>query len=165
MPEAQEIPTPGLLGSINHVAIAVSDLPAAMAFFTPLLSLLGYDVGPIFKSRTGADLTVNINRTNGAGLNIWQADPELASRLHELYAPGFHHIAFNVERREQVHAAFDLLGELGAEILEGPDEYPFGPGGYYALYFLGPDRLKFEIVHMPIAEARYRLLEQRLAAG
>jgi len=23
-----------------------------------------------------------------------------------------------------------------------------GPGGYYAFYFRGPDRLKFEIVHM-----------------
>jgi len=29
----------------------------------------------------------------------------------------------------------------GAEILDGPGEFPFGPGGYYAFYFLGPDRL------------------------
>jgi glyoxylase I family protein len=156
---------PGLLGSINHVAIAVSDLPAAMRFFTPLLSLLGYGVGPVFHSSAGAALTVNINRTNGTGLNIWQAKAELTSRPHEIYTPGFHHLAFNAERREQVDAAVVLLRELGAEILEGPGEYPFGPGGYYAVYFLGPDRLKFEIVHMPLAEERYRSLERRLGGG
>ena len=27
---------------------------------------------------------------------------------------------------------------------------------YYAFYFLGPDRLKFEVVHMPVAESRAR---------
>jgi hypothetical protein len=31
-------------------------------------------------------------------------------------------------------------------------------GGYYAVYFLGPDRPKFEIVHVPLAEARFREL-------
>jgi beta-mannosidase len=29
-------------------------------------------------------------------------------------------------------------------VLDGPGEFPFGPGGYYAFYFRGPDRLKFE---------------------
>ena len=44
------------------------------------------------------------------------------------------------------------MRRLGGEILDGPGEFPFGPGGYYAFYFRGPDRLKFEIVHMPLAE-------------
>lgn len=48
-----------------------------------------------------------------------------------------------------------------AEVLDGPREFPFGPGGYYAVYFLGPDRLKLEIVHMPAAEASWR--EQQAA--
>lgn len=51
---------------------------------------------------------------------------------------------------------------LGAEILDGPGEFPFGPGGYYAVYVLGPDRLKFEVVHMPLAESRFRALRQRI---
>jgi catechol 2,3-dioxygenase-like lactoylglutathione lyase family enzyme len=89
----------------------------------------------------------------------------VAGRAHELYAPGFHHLAFNVERREQVDAIHALVRDLGAEILDGPGEFPFGPGGYYALYFLGPDRLKFEIVHMPLAEARFRQLARAFAGG
>jgi hypothetical protein len=69
-----------------------------------------------------------------------------------------------VEKREQVKAIRALLQTLNAEILEGPDEYPFGPGGYYAIYFLGPDRLKLEIVHMPLAEERHLALT-RAAIG
>jgi hypothetical protein len=42
------------------------------------------------------------------------------------------------------------------EILDGPGEFPFGHGGYYAVYFRGPDRLKLEVVHMPLAEQRAR---------
>ena len=165
MPEHDAPFMPGLLGSIAHVAIAVSDLPSAMTFFTPLLEMLGYGIGPIFRSRTGADLTVNINKTNGTGLNIWQAKPELSGRAHEIYTPGFHPLAFNVEKREQVDAVHRLVRDLGAEVLDGPAEYPFGPGGYYAVYFLGPDRLKFEIVHMPLAEGRYRQLASARAQG
>jgi predicted enzyme related to lactoylglutathione lyase len=44
---------PGLLGSINHVSITVSDLSSAMKFFTPLLEMLGYSVGTIFQTRWG----------------------------------------------------------------------------------------------------------------
>jgi glyoxylase I family protein len=42
---------------------------------------------------------------------------------------------------------------LGGTILDGPGEFPFGIGGYYAVYFLGPDGLKFEVVHMPALAA------------
>ncbi|MFI5314572.1 MAG: VOC family protein [Myxococcota bacterium] len=144
-----------LHGSINHVSITVSDLPRAMGFFAPLLEFLGYDVGQTFHDgRSGHDLTVNINRSNGTALNVWQAEADLAEHRFEVYEPGLHHVAFNVERHEQVDAAHELVRRLGGQILDGPAEFPFGPGGYYAFYFLGPDRMKFEIVHMPLAEKR-----------
>ncbi|HTO68993.1 MAG TPA: VOC family protein [Myxococcota bacterium] len=150
-----------LHGSINHVSITVSDLPDAMAFFGPLLRFLGYTVGPIFHdSRTNHDLTVNINEGNGTAFNVWQAEPAHASHPFEVYEPGLHHMAWNVERHEQVDGVLQLVRELGGEILDGPGEFPFGPGGYYAVYFRGPDRLKFEVVHMPIAERRARALGQ-----
>jgi len=83
-----------------------------------------------------------------------------------VYEPGLHHVVFNVERHEQVDAAHPLVCRLGAEILDGPGEFPAGPGGYYALYFRSPDRLKFEVVHMPLAEQRYRArMAARGAAG
>lgn len=37
------------------------------------------------------------------------------------------------------------------QILDGPAEFPFAEDrlGYYAVYFRGPDGMKFECVHMP----------------
>jgi catechol 2,3-dioxygenase-like lactoylglutathione lyase family enzyme len=146
-----------LQGSINHVSITVSDLPKAMEFLGPLLEFLGYTVGQIMHSpRSGHDLCVNLNERNGTAFNVWQAEPALAGHPFEVYEPGLHHVAWNVERHAQVDAACALVRELGGEILDGPGEFPFGPGGYYAFYFRGPDRLKFEIVHMPLAEAQAR---------
>ena len=45
--------------------------------------------------------------------------------------------------------------KLGGIILDGPDEFPFGIGGYDAVYFLGPDDLKFESVRMPALAEHY----------
>ena len=50
-----------------------------------------------------------------------------------------------------------MLVELGAEILDGPAEFPYAEdgSGYYAVYFLGPDGLKLECVHMPGLERAF----------
>ena len=142
-----------LHGSLNHVSLTVSDLPRAMEFFGPFLRFLGYTVGSIgHDDRSGHDLTVNINMSNGIAFNVWQAEPVLRDHPFEVYEPGLHHVAFNVGRHEQVDELHRLVQELGGEILDGPGEFPFGPGGYYAFYFRGPDRLKFEVVHMPVLE-------------
>ena len=137
-----------LHGSINHVAITVTDLDKAMEFFRPLLEFLGYTTGPVF-DHAETRLTVSINESNGAAINIWEA-----KRPHpfDVYEPGLHHLAFNAGSASLVDEAFDLVKKLGAKILDGPGEFPFAEGGYYALYFLGPDELKFEIVHMPELE-------------
>ena len=149
-----------LHGSINHVSITVSNLPEAMRFLGPLLEFLGYTVGEIFHDdRSDHDLTVNINGANGTAVIVWQAERALADHPFEVYEPGLHHIAFNVGRYEQVDEACALVRRLGGRVTDGPGEFPFGVGGYYAVYFRGPDDLKFEIVHMPAAEQRARSME------
>lgn len=146
-----------LLGSINHVSITVKDLSAAMRFFRPLLEFLGFTVGDIqYYAPVDGHLTVNINQRNGVAFNVWQAKPGLADHRFEVYEPGLHHVAFNAATHDQVDAMAKLIPQIGGTILDGPGEWPFGPGGYYAVYFLGPDRLKFEFVHMPLAEQRAR---------
>jgi catechol 2,3-dioxygenase-like lactoylglutathione lyase family enzyme len=132
-------------GSINHVAIAVSDLAAAMAFFRPFLEFFGFTVhGPMPYADTL--LTVNVNDSNGIGINIWEAKEPHPFRVYE---PGLHHLAINAGSPEQVDEAHELVRQHGFEVLDGPGEFPFAEGGYYAFYFLGPDDLKFEVVHMP----------------
>jgi len=156
-----------LRGSINHVSITVSDLGAAMRFFTPFLEYLGYNIGQVIQDPNGQRLTVNVlPGLRGVAVNIWQAKPEFASHRFEVYEVGLHHLAFHVEKREQVDRVHELVKQLGAEILDGPAEFPYGgPDGWYAVYFLGPDRLKFEVVHMPGAEKAYAEAMRTLERG
>ncbi len=119
-----------LHGSINHVSITVSDLPAAMEFFGPFLEFLGYTVGSIdHYGPADTELTVNVNAANATAVNIWRARPDLANHPFEVYEPGLHHVAFNVERHEQVDAAHALVVRLAGHVLDGPGEFPFAGGG------------------------------------
>jgi catechol 2,3-dioxygenase-like lactoylglutathione lyase family enzyme len=156
-----------LKGSINHVALTVSNLAEAMKFFSPFLRFMGYAIGETIQDPNGPRLTVNILPGHrGVAINIWEAKPELAKHRFEVYEVGLHHLAFHVEKREQVDEVCELVKGLGAEILDGPGEFPYeGPGGWYAVYFLGPDRMKFEVVHMPAAERTYHELMAILEHG
>lgn len=136
------------LGTINHASITVSDLDQAMAFFDPFLDFLGYthrERG----NHAGTKVALNLSPSTNIAFNIWEAKGELAQRAFRMYAPGFHHIAFNADTHERVDEMAVLVKDLGRRILDGPGEFPFAEHGYYAVYFLGPDDLKFEFVHMP----------------
>jgi len=156
-----------LKGSINHVSITVSNLDEAMKFFTPFLRFMGYTIGEKIRDPNGQHLTVNIlPGIRGAAINIWEAKPEFAKHRFEVYEVGLHHLAFHTEKREQLDEVCELVKELGAEILDGPGEFPYeGPGGWYAVYFLGPDRMKFEVVHMPAAEKGFNEVMRTLERG
>jgi glyoxylase I family protein len=134
-------------GSINHIALTVSDLAAAeAAFYGPLLTALGYDK----VEEEAGRMTVWFNPRSGAAINLWQASDALKDRKHERYAPGFHHCAFAVESRDDVEEIYDVLLANGIRVLDDPAEYPHYAPGYYAVYFEDPDGLKFEAVHMPV---------------
>jgi glyoxylase I family protein len=151
---------------MNHVSITVSDLTRAMEFFKPFLEFLGYRFWDVIQDPNGQRVQVTVNAGNGAGLNIWEAKTEFAAHPFEVYEVGLHHIAFNTDTREQVEQACELVKKLGAQILDGPGEFPYDPEGWYAVYFLGPDRLKFEVVYHPTSVRRHRevmrLVEQAM---
>ena len=141
-----------LKGSINHIAITVSDLDSAMEFLKPIFEDLGYTVGDT-TSYKQTRLNFNLHEENGIAINVWEAKKH---HKFEVYEPGLHHIALNAESSVQVDRIVNLVSELGGEILDGPGEFPFAHGGYYAVYFLGPDQIKFEIVFMPELEKMWQ---------
>ena len=67
---------------------------------------------------------------------------------HDLLSPGFHHLAWNAESREQVDEFYRLLVDGGVTVLDPPAEYDYEPG-YYAVFFADPDGMKLEFVHVP----------------
>ncbi len=139
-----------LQGSINHVAITVSDVPEAMKFFRPFLQFLGY----IVPASNEDQVIVSVYPRTGCAFNIW---PDTKDHAFEIYEPGLHHVAFNAESRKQVDEMHELVQTIGGEILEPPAEWPFtSVGKYYAVYFRGPDGLKFEFVHMDSLEELHR---------
>jgi catechol 2,3-dioxygenase-like lactoylglutathione lyase family enzyme len=98
---------------------------------------------------SGTRLSINLNPDTETAFNIWEAKGELSRHPFEVYEPGLHHIALNADSHQRVDQMAELVHELGGTILDGPVEFPFAVDGYYAVYFLGPDSLKFEFVHMP----------------
>lgn len=146
-----------LRGSINHIALTVSDLEQAMTFMAPLLERLGFTIGQI-AAYGGTTVAINVNVENGSAVNLWQAKGVGADHPFAVYEPGLHHVAFNVAEHEEVDAIHAWLVEQGGVVLEGPAEFPYADDGlgYYAVYFLGPDGIKIECVHMPGLERAYR---------
>lgn len=133
------------MGSINHLSLTVSNLVQAMEFFRPFLGYLGYAVDP----SSSATVRVNISPATGGALNIWQAKEPFRNMEFEVYAPGLHHVSFNVESKEQIDELAKLIPLWGGRITDAPGEYPYTDRGtYYAIYFRGPDSIKLECVYM-----------------
>ena len=134
-------------GALNHLAVTVTDLAASEArFYAPVLAFLGYEK---IEDIPGT-MTLWVNMPAQMAMNLWQGKPEFAGEKHTRYAPGFHHCAFGVDRRDDVDAVHALLKEKGIPILEAPADYPQYSEGYYAVFFEDPDGLKYEVVHMPL---------------
>ena len=91
--------------------------------------------------RSGHDLTVNINEANGTAFNIWQAEPELAGTPSRCTSPACTTLpSTSSATSRSMPPALSCVARR--RVLDGPGEFPFGPGGYYAVYFRGPDRLE-----------------------
>jgi catechol 2,3-dioxygenase-like lactoylglutathione lyase family enzyme len=132
---------------IDHLAIRVSDLARSKHFYDRLLGFLGFYREWEFGEVVGwnNDLTM---------FWITQADAEGMRHKHHTGGIGYHHYAFELERRDQVDALYDfLLGEQ-VEIVDPPADYPSYGDGYYAVFFLDPDGLKLEAMYFAEKEKR-----------
>jgi glyoxylase I family protein len=124
-------------GEINHVDLTVSSLERSLPFYTAVLEFLGYH-----KSGSNA-----VFKKGGTEVALEQAKAESASKVHDRYAPGLHHLAFTAESRDEVDRLYGLLKEMGARILDPPAIY-YQPD-YYAVFFADPDGMKLELCHRP----------------
>jgi glyoxylase I family protein len=136
-------------GSINHLALTVSDLVRSTEFYDRVLGFMGYArvevpeaTQQLMKTRLRAWASLN------GSITLRPAKAGSAGKTHDRDAPGLNHLAFNAENRADVEKMHNLLQDIGARILDPPAEYPYFPG-YFAVYFTDPDGSKFEYVFWP----------------
>ena len=129
---------------LYHLQINVSSGERAGAFYRDLFRYLDWrvihDEGGVIAFSDGT-------------VNIWLIPTEgsFAGRGFHRKGTGLNHLAFRVERREDVDRFRDeFLAPRGmATLYDTPREFPEYRPGYYAIFFEDPDRLKLEVVHVP----------------
>jgi catechol 2,3-dioxygenase-like lactoylglutathione lyase family enzyme len=130
--------------ALYHVQVNVGDAGNSLPFYRALLGYLGYR--PVHDEDGVAGFSDG--RTD-----LWfvgTGAPHAAAGFHRKRA-GLNHLAFRVERREDVDRfAAEFLAARGiAALYDTPREFPEYAPGYYAVFFEDPDRVKLEVVHVP----------------
>jgi catechol 2,3-dioxygenase-like lactoylglutathione lyase family enzyme len=131
------------VGSLNHIVLTVDDLARSRAFYERLLGALGYREAfaePDIVGFRGADKLL---------ICLLPAPAEKRGATFDRYRVGLHHLAFNAPDRAFVDDVHAKLVSWGATILDAPAEYPQYEPGYYAVFFVDPDGMKLEVVHVP----------------
>src|SRR4029453_7776583 len=118
--------------------VTVSDLARSIAFYDPVMRLLGFRKGT--KAIAGEPhahyFTAEVQ---------YSLRPARSPVAHDPYAPGLHHVCFRVPTNADVDAAARELRALGIAATE-PALYPEYADDYYATFFTDPDGLRLEIV-------------------
>jgi len=129
---------------INHIELRVANIDDSERFYDPLCEHLGYykhmRIGAciLYRSKDGiGDLIIKRLRTAGKG------------KTYDKEAPGFAHLAWNANSREEVDSLHELLKCIDAVVLDPPCEMSYSPG-YYAVWFQDPDGMKLEYAFTPM---------------
>jgi catechol 2,3-dioxygenase-like lactoylglutathione lyase family enzyme len=86
-------------------------------------------------------------RATAAPFGLRKAD----GGAHGYYDVGIEHLAFEVDRREEVDAAYERC--VGHRVnIHFPPEEDRDVEGYYALFIFDPDGMRIEIFSWPRAE-------------
>jgi catechol 2,3-dioxygenase-like lactoylglutathione lyase family enzyme len=135
-----------VLSGLAHVDLVCRDVERSIAFYLAVLGELGLTSPVTFEGERGEPIYYMRFPGDGSGsFGLRKASGPEAEQPFELYAPGFHHVAFAVERRSDVELAHDAAAEAGAEILHSPREWPEYHPNYYGTFFLDPDGFRVEV--------------------
>jgi len=130
---------------IQHIDLCVRDVERSLAFYTQLLGPLGLEEDVRVKSYRGSEEVVYL-RFGEQNLGLRPAD----GGEHRYYEAGIEHLAFEVDTREEVDAAFERAQALGARIHFPPEEDD-DLDDYYACFVFDPDGIRVEIFTAPQA--------------
>ena len=130
------------LGSLRHLMVYVKDISESKGFYQQILDFLGYSLAH------ESDSYCMWNPSGrGCSFGIVQAENDSDEAVYQRGRPGFHHLAFNADNRDQIDELHAILLKMRAKVLDPPEECTeYGPT-YYAMYFEDPDGMKLELTH------------------
>lgn len=129
------MPPPG----IQHVDLCVRDVERSLAFYLEVLGPLGLEEDIRVPSYRRTEEVVYL-RFGEQNLGLRPAD----GGEHAYYAVGIEHLAFEVERREEVDAAYERCLAAGARIQFQPEE-DRQLDDYYSFFAFDPDGFRIEV--------------------
>jgi len=124
---------------IQHVAFCVRDGGRSLTFYLKVLGALGLEEDIRVRSYRGTEDVVYL-RFGEQNLRLRAVD----GGEHSYYDVGIEHVAFEVERREEVDAALERCSEIGARIHYPPEE-DRDLDDCYAFFVFDPDGDRIEV--------------------
>jgi catechol 2,3-dioxygenase-like lactoylglutathione lyase family enzyme len=129
------------INGMAHVMLTVSQFATARAFYGSLLPALGMtpvcDTEKLFYC-VGARTAIGIQPVDSEH----NGDRFVQTRV------GLHHLCLRARSREDVDRLHDLLRDIGATIIQPPQEGTWAPG-YYSVLFEDPDGIRLEVNFVP----------------
>src|SRR3954463_5303503 len=130
---------------IHHVDLAVADVERSLAFYRALLGPLGWTKELRYPTYRGTEEVVYLQEpTTRTGLGLRPAD----GGEYRYYSVGIEHLAFEVDERDEVDAAYSRCLAQEATIHFPPEE-DRDIEGYYAFFVFDPDGIRVEVLGGP----------------
>jgi glyoxylase I family protein len=125
---------------IDHIYLAVSDLPHSEKFYDGVMSILGFRKNTF--TNEGDHHIQYYNRHFGLVLRPAHGN---ASK-HDPLSPGLHHLCFRVEDIPTIDSIAKRLAAINIPC-SLPQLYPEYAPDYYAIFFSDPDGIRLEITN------------------
>jgi len=125
---------------LGHIGVNVHDLARAKAYYDSLMPLLGFEPHLVAADQFAYR---RIGGQPGTSLFFY---PALEQAPYSRHRPGLQHLAFLVESRAAVQAAYTQAQALGSEVVHPPRLFPQYRPYYYAAFWLDPEGFMLEAV-------------------
>ena len=105
--EPAQITGPERIGSINHLRLTVTDISRAERFYGPFMRFMGYVLADRGKDRVA---WAKWSESGVFWLILSEARQDTVPTPPDALSPGFHHLAWNADSRDQVDGNASFAG-------------------------------------------------------
>ena len=135
---------------IQHVDLAVGDVDRSLAFYHALLGPLGLMEKFRVPTYRGTEEVVYLEY-GVQGFGMRPAD----DGAYRYYGVGIEHLAFEVDRADEVDDAYGRCVSLDGRIQSPPEQHYVEDGeDYYAFFAFDPDGIRIEVFAWPTSPYR-----------